>query len=291
MRLSSGIIATEELAAATRDISRGSRSSILEAGFGLSQANKGEKVRAFGTNFVGRISLVTNRHKRQSHVHRAHLFSTTRVRLSKNDLHFNHPDCKFRSRGENAADRKEATTTTPDFPMSIYYLGENGSGKSTVLKAVALADSRTGCRRIIFAGSRACAARAHEVEHENLNAMITAELLLHEEEDAPGDTCAVTCLRSSERVSSNSASSFLTLDGDAPKAWHSVFESSNDAFFVVGYGATRRVELPQTLDMGARAKSSFSRAQRVQSLFQDSFSLVPLGSWLPRLKTGKPKSV
>jgi hypothetical protein len=60
-------------------------------------------------------------------------------------------------------------------------------------------------------------------------------------------------------------------------------------FFAVGYGATRRVEPPESLDMAARTRSTFLRAQRVQSLFQESFSLIPLSSWLPQLKQDTPR--
>ena len=39
--------------------------------------------------------------------------------------------------------------------------------------------------------------------------------------------------------------------------------------------------------MGARMRSRFGRIQRVQSLFEDSFSLVPLSYWLPRERDSK----
>ena len=70
--------------------------------------------------------------------------------------------------------------------------------------------------------------------------------------------------------------------------WDRVFESNNDAYFVVAYGATRRVEPGEGLDMGARAKSHFLRAQRVQSVFRDSYSLIPLTYWLPELRRSNP---
>jgi hypothetical protein len=74
----------------------------------------------------------------------------------------------------------------------------------------------------------------------------------------------------------------------AEQIWAPVYESQNDAFFVVGYGATRRVERLDTYDPGARARSRATRDLRVQSLFEDSFSLIPLGSWLPALKVKNP---
>ncbi len=37
--------------------------------------------------------------------------------------------------------------------------------------------------------------------------------------------------------------------------------------------------------MASRSKSTYLRAQRLQSLFQDSFSLIPLSNWLPQVRT------
>ncbi|HEX9970473.1 MAG TPA: hypothetical protein VGD14_00245 [bacterium] len=54
------------------------------------------------------------------------------------------------------------------------------------------------------------------------------------------------------------------------KIWHPIFSSSSDAFFFVGYGATRRVEKRSQVDLGSRKSSAFVRAQRVQSLFEDA---------------------
>ena len=62
-----------------------------------------------------------------------------------------------------------------------------------------------------------------------------------------------------------------------------MFKEKSDAFFVVGYGATRRVERAEVFDMGARNRARFGRAQRVAGLFEDFFSLIPLTYWLPAL--------
>ena len=76
---------------------------------------------------------------------------------------------------------------------------------------------------------------------------------------------------------------------DDPEPWDRVFDSKNDAYFIAAYGASRRVEPGESLDMGARTKSRFLRAQRVQGIFQDSYSLIPLTYWLPSLRESYPE--
>jgi putative AbiEii toxin of type IV toxin-antitoxin system len=56
----------------------------------------------------------------------------------------------------------------------------------------------------------------------------------------------------------------------------------------VGYGATRRVERKERLDFAARQSSAFVRAQRVQSLFEEAYSLIPMNVWLPQFKDWNP---
>ena len=40
--------------------------------------------------------------------------------------------------------------------------------------------------------------------------------------------------------------------------------------------------------MGSRKSNSFDRAQRVQSLFEEAYSLLPLANWLPAMKKSNP---
>lgn len=68
--------------------------------------------------------------------------------------------------------------------------------------------------------------------------------------------------------------------------WHPVFSAKSDAFFVVGYGASRRVEQREQFDPSGRKRIAFARARRVQSLFEETYSLIPLNAWLPQLKRG-----
>ncbi|MCO6478012.1 MAG: AAA family ATPase [Phaeodactylibacter sp.] len=72
------------------------------------------------------------------------------------------------------------------------------------------------------------------------------------------------------------------------KLWHPIFSSTSDAFFFVGYGANRRVEKRERVDMGSRKASASARAQRIHSLFEESYSLIPLNAWLPHYETSNP---
>ena len=58
-------------------------------------------------------------------------------------------------------------------------------------------------------------------------------------------------------------------------------DDAANAFFMVGYGATRRVEASTRVDESARVKSRRRRYERVASLFEDHLGLMPLSYWLP----------
>jgi hypothetical protein len=55
------------------------------------------------------------------------------------------------------------------------------------------------------------------------------------------------------------------------------------AFFIVGYGATRRVETGEYSESSAR-RSRGLRYHRIAGLFEDHVALRPLQGWLPRLR-------
>lgn len=59
------------------------------------------------------------------------------------------------------------------------------------------------------------------------------------------------------------------------------YDDSSTSFFLVGYGATRRVEASSRVDESARIKSRRRRYERVASLFEDHLGLMPLSYWLP----------
>lgn len=175
------------------------------------------------------------------------------------------------------ADFKALDFPKPQFPNINLLLGNNGMGKTTLLKAIALAalgpavgDSGIYPYRLI---RREPKAGAKSVEFASIEATFTP----HEQDHAEG----IGQIESSVKVQKKGDLESLRWDHGDEKRWHPIFSSESDAFFFVGFGATRRVEKKQQVDFGSRRSSSFIRAQRVQSLFEDAYSLIPLNSWLP----------
>jgi energy-coupling factor transporter ATP-binding protein EcfA2 len=197
-------------------------------------------------------------------------------------IDFLHPDQDFKRLDLDRPRR-------PRLPNVNLLLGNNGSGKTSLLKAIALAalgpsvgDSGIFPYRLVRREPGA-AGRPKAAEEEQ-GAALKATFTLHPQDGdgsppPPGldSSVVVSRVRDLER---------LRWGRPVDDGWRAIFSSESDAFFFVGYGATRRVESRERLDLGSRQMSSFARAQRVRSLFEESYSLIPLSGWLPQLKLG-----
>ena len=189
-------------------------------------------------------------------------------------IKFCHPDAEF----------SESEWPKPALPNVNLLLGNNGFGKTTLLKAVALAalgpavgDSGIFPYRLIRREPKAS-------QNKQVKAVLNARFTPH----AQDRTGSIAHVESQVTVSRRGDLESLRWTHPDEKRWHPIFSSSSDAFFFVGYGATRRVEKRESVDLGSRKSSVFARAQRVQSLFEEAYSLVPLNSWLPQFKRGNP---
>jgi len=181
-------------------------------------------------------------------------------------------------------------TDVPDFPKPKLdnvnlLLGNNGFGKTTLLKAIALAClgpavARAGLYpyRLIRQEPRTKTRSGSTSRPNAREAVIQASFTTHDQDDVPA---GVQVLESDIRVRREGDLEELQWAHPDAKPWHPIYSAESDALFFVGYGATRRVEQRDRFDAGQRTSRTFARAQRVQSLFEDSYSLVPLNSWLP----------
>jgi hypothetical protein len=112
-------------------------------------------------------------------------------------------------------------------------LGNNGAGKTTVLKALALATLAPVIDKSGFLPY-------HLVRHQREKASITVQVLLHPQDlgkntsDVPEQSLKAEIVRQGDlEILSSDATSM-------PGPWAGMFDNSSPAFIVVGYGATRR---------------------------------------------------
>jgi AAA domain, putative AbiEii toxin, Type IV TA system len=190
-------------------------------------------------------------------------------------LVFVHPECDFRPL-KTPPSPEDERLPRPRLPNVTLLLGDNGSGKTTILRAIAASAFGPAAKDLLRDSSL--------VRHGENTARIFAKLVLHQQDQAQGERIDsdIELNRRGERLDVQLGSTLFE------QFWGPVYESENDAFFVVGYGATRRVERLDNYDSGARSRSRAARDLRVQSLFEEAFSLIPLGSWLPGLASRDP---
>lgn len=187
-------------------------------------------------------------------------------------------------------EREDGDVVQPNINL---ILGDNGGGKSSVLRAIAIAALAPA---LINAGFV-----AYRLARRDANAGIIGDSLLKLRAilDAPERTPPAKGSRSSARprgtasrpkeflarIKANPRSQIdvLSLDStpDNPIS-DLIYDDYSPAFFVVGYGATRRVESGNFSAAGEDRRRG-RRYQRVASLFEDHVALRPIQSWFPSL--------
>ena len=190
----------------------------------------------------------------------------------RTSMNFVHPDAPT-----------PAGSEVPKFRNMNLVIGGNGCGKTTLLKGIALAalgpavaDSGLFPYHLI---------RREAGTPAGPGARIEAIFTPNAQDGAP------------ERVSSVESHIRIDHRGDLErfrwahpdeKPWSPIFSNDSEAFFFVGYGANRRVEKVGRVDEAGRRASSFTRTQRIMSLFEEAYSLRPLGHWLPQYQERNP---
>ncbi|WP_285485324.1 AAA family ATPase [Amycolatopsis sp. NBRC 101858] len=145
-------------------------------------------------------------------------------------------------------------------------LGDNGSGKSTVLRAAAMVALGPVLSSSGFVPYRL-------VREGKSFATVTGAL-------AFGGPREPEALLSEVTVDRNGDYEEIYSETDGPY-WRELYDESSALFFVVGYGVNRRVADESRADPSLEKGRRRRRYQRVSSLFDESVSLVPFGSWLP----------
>ena len=187
-------------------------------------------------------------------------------------MKFVHPDARTPTGSEN-----------PKFTNMNLVIGGNGCGKTTLLKGMALAalgpavaDSGLFPYHLI---------RREAGTPVKAGAHIEATFTPNVQDGVPE---GVSPVESRIHIDHRGDLERFRWDHRDEKLWHPIFSNDSEAFFFVGYGANRRVEKVERVDEAGRRASSFTRTQRIMSLFEEAYSLRPLGYWLPRYQERNP---
>jgi len=168
-------------------------------------------------------------------------------------------------------------------------LGDNGGGKSSLLRAIAIATLAPALLEGGFVPYRLVRRDSTGRSTGETLLKLTGVLDADEERETPmppskrrrvpdGQREFLARIKSRER-GNDSLSLERTSNTPISDLIHDDFSPS---FFVVGYGATRRVESEGYSESGSRKRRG-RRYQRVASLFEDQVTLRPMQSWLLKL--------
>jgi predicted ATPase len=189
----------------------------------------------------------------------------------------------------------EITLQNPDSNNSLKFkninilLGNNGSGKSSILRALALSTLSPVLERSSgLVLTRMVRNTGHLPNGKIEDAELTADLVLHKQDVEvmsvqPNNIYSQkhTFKSRIKRLGSIEELHFENGEQGIPTG---IFEDYSPAFLVVGYGVTRRVEESTGYNFKEQSKSRRVRYSRVADLFDSNYKLVPLPSWLPQLE-------
>ncbi|MGH9800281.1 MAG: AAA family ATPase, partial [Blastocatellia bacterium] len=179
----------------------------------------------------------------------------------------------------------------PKLPNINLLLGNNGAGKTTVLKAIAMAVLAPIMPQSGFVPYW-LVRQTNAKNGAEKQAEITANLVLHsqdtgeksDQQTSPRQMKAIIFRNGGHEVFASMQSHLRPKE---TPFWERMYQDQSPAFLVVGYGATRRVEYPEKLDPSARRRSRVLRYDRVAGLFESQISLIPLSVWLPQFQEKK----
>lgn len=159
-----------------------------------------------------------------------------------------------------------------DFPNVTLIVGRNGSGKTSILRGLAI-----GLIGWALEGYRSY----YNVHHGAMFALID----LFVEPSSKNEN--VLCRGSRKIV--QEIKSYGTIEKIADKDFPTaeflrvMRDELDPRLFIAGYGASRQVELRE-YDAASRRQLRHARYARVASLLDAHYTLVPFGSWVPKLE-------
>jgi hypothetical protein len=167
-------------------------------------------------------------------------------------------------------------------------LGDNGGGKSSVLRALAIAVLAPALLESGFVPYRLVRRPKSDQPPVEYSLLKVKGIPDSSELPATDHAKPLELLARIERRGQGSLDRLhLERTPDTPIA-QLLDDDYSPAFFVAGYGATRRVETGEFSESSARRSRGF-RYQRVAGLFEDHVALRPLQAWLPRLQRRDPR--
>jgi hypothetical protein len=157
-------------------------------------------------------------------------------------------------------------------------LGDNGSGKSTLLKAIAIAALGPVLESSGFYSY-------YLVRQNRASASLIGHFILDEPSQVPAELTG--------RVDISRTGDYELVDSSQyGDEWRNLYDESNLAFLVLGYGVNRRVADDRSGDLDSLTRSRRRRRyQRIASLFEENAVLTPLSAWLPDLRRSRRTEV
>ncbi len=160
-------------------------------------------------------------------------------------------------------------------------LGNNSTGKTAFLKAIALSTLGPGVAQLDI-NPFMWVSRFPNEHHDH--GYLEAYFVSNEQDEVSYGRVESAIRVELEQGSKDS----IRWDHRQRKGWHPVFDDNPAAMFMVGYGASRTVELPEKFNAKNRTSGELIRINKVRSLFEETYQLVPLDAWLPAMKTSNP---